>query len=185
MQKQSKNQPGVQYPLNSLFYSLMSTIVCHLKRKLFKSTIMPVLVLISIVKDWYKWLVFGLVHLLSNDPIKRTGLMPCNMLTTLEIQVQITLNIDIISRITNDYDVLWRKLRSKWVELVSVKRCTCLFTNTLKMITRRITSLILFRRRNYLQFFTFWIFFNPTNYASLYLTIYSFILECVQFKIMV
>ena len=54
-------------------------------------------------------------------------------------QVQITLNIDNISRITNDYDVLWRKLWSKWVELVSVKRCTCLFTNTLKMITRRIT----------------------------------------------
>ena len=97
-------------------------------------------------------------------------------------QVQITLNIDIISRITNDYDVLWRKLWSKWVELVGVKRCTCLFTNTLKMFTRRITSLILFRRRNYLQFFTFWIFFNPTNYANLYLTIYSYILECLQYQ---
>ena len=97
-------------------------------------------------------------------------------------QVQITLSIDIISPITNDYDVLWRKLWSKWVELVGVTRCTCLFTNTLKMITRRITSLILFRCRNYLQFFTFWIFFNPTNYANLYLTIYSFISECLQYQ---
>ena len=39
--------------------------------------IMPVEVLISIVKDWYEWLVSGLVHLLSNDPFRRTGLMPC------------------------------------------------------------------------------------------------------------
>ena len=38
---------------------------------------MPVEVSISIVKDWYKWLVSGLVHLLSNDPFSRTGLMPC------------------------------------------------------------------------------------------------------------
>ena len=56
--------------------------------------------------------------------------------------------------------------------------CSCYF----KPFTRRITSLILFRRRNYLQFFTFWIFFNPTNYANLYLTIYSFILECLQYQ---
>ena len=49
-------------------------------------------------------------------------------------------------------------------------------------VRRRITSLISFRRRNYLQFFTFWIFFNPTNYANLYLTIYSFILECSQYQ---
>ena len=101
------------------------------------------------------------------------------MLTTSEIQI--TLNIDIISRITNDYDILWRKLWSKWVELVSVQRCTCLFTHTLKMITRRNTSLILFRRKNYLQFFAFWIFFNP-NYANLYGTIHSFILECLQYQ---
>ena len=52
-------------------------LLCHLKRKLFKSTIMPVEVLISIVKDWYEWLVSGLVHLLSNDPFRRSGLMPC------------------------------------------------------------------------------------------------------------
>ena len=39
---------------------------------------MPVEVLISIVKDWYKWLVSGLVHLLSNDLFRRTGLVPCN-----------------------------------------------------------------------------------------------------------
>ena len=52
-------------------------LLCHLKCKLFKSTIMPVEVLISIVKDWYKWLVSGLVYLLSNDPFRRTGLMPC------------------------------------------------------------------------------------------------------------
>ena len=52
-------------------------LLCHLKRKLFKSTIMPVEVLISIVKDWYEWLVTGLVHLLSNDPFRRSGLMPC------------------------------------------------------------------------------------------------------------
>ena len=46
-------------------------------------------------------------------------------------------------------------------------------------VGRRITRLISFRRRNYLQFFAFWIFFNPTNYANLglYLTIYFFILE--------
>ena len=25
-------------------------------------------------------------------------------------------------------------------------------------------------------------FFNPTNYANLYLTIYSFILECLQYQ---
>ena len=53
--------------------------LCHLKRKLFESTIMPVEVFISIIKDWYKWLVSGLVHLLSNDPFKRTGLMPCRL----------------------------------------------------------------------------------------------------------
>ena len=52
-------------------------LLCHLKRKLFKSTIMPVEVLMSIVKDWYEWFVSGLVHLLSNDPFRRTGLMPC------------------------------------------------------------------------------------------------------------
>ena len=40
---------------------------------------MPVKVLISIVKDWYEWLVSGLVHLLSNDPFRRTGLMPCRV----------------------------------------------------------------------------------------------------------
>ena len=89
------------------------------------------------------------------------------MLTTSEIKFKYY----IISRITNGYDVLWRKLWSKWVELVSVKWCTCLFTNTLKMITRWITSLILFCRRIYLQFFTLWIFFNPTNHANLYVTI--------------
>ena len=49
-------------------------------------------------------------------------------------------------------------------------------------VGRRITSLISFRCRNYLQFFTFWMFFNPTNYANLYLTIYSFILECLQYQ---
>ena len=38
---------------------------------------MPVKVLISTVKDSYEWLVSGLVHLLSNDPFRRTGLMPC------------------------------------------------------------------------------------------------------------
>ena len=40
---------------------------------------MPVKVLVSIVKDWYEWLVSGLVHLLSNDPFRRTGLMPCTL----------------------------------------------------------------------------------------------------------
>ena len=30
------------------------------------------------VKDWYKWLVFGLVHQLPNDSFQRTGLMPCS-----------------------------------------------------------------------------------------------------------
>ena len=49
-------------------------------------------------------------------------------------------------------------------------------------VGRRITRLISFRRRNYVQFFTFWIFFNPINYANLYLTIYSFILECLQYQ---
>ena len=63
------------------------------------------------------------------------------MLTTSEIKFKLHNNINIISPITNDYDVLWRKLWSKWVELIGVKRCTCLFTNTLKMITRRITIL--------------------------------------------
>ena len=117
--------------------------------------------------------------LCENKSVRLTWNSPANNVGN---QVQITLNIDIISRITNDYDILWRKLRSEWVELVGVKWRTCLFTNTLKMITRRITSLILFRRRSYLQFFTFWIFFNPTNYANLYLTIYSFILECLQYQ---
>ena len=28
----------------------------------------------------------------------------------------------------------------------------------------------------------FWIFFNPTNYGNLHLTIYSFILECLQYQ---
>ena len=146
-------------------------LLCHLKRKLFKSTIMPVEVLISIVKDWYEWLVSGLVHLLSNDtwiepmvvinsqpwgivywlvfkrlPVQTTYLFLQAFFEVLLFtrnannvgnQVQITLNIDIISPIRNDYDVLWRKLWSKWVELVSVKQCTCLFTNTLKMITRQ------------------------------------------------
>ena len=73
-------------------------------------------------------------------------------------QVHMTLNIHIISRITNDFDVWCRKLLSKWVEPVSVKfreQCTCLFINTLKMITQRITSLILFCHRNYLQIFQF------------------------------
>ena len=58
-------------------------LLCHLKRKLFKSTIMPVEVLISIVKDWYEWLVSGLVHLLSNDPFRRMGLMPCRTLLVM------------------------------------------------------------------------------------------------------
>ena len=57
----------------------MSTIVVPFKNvSYFKSTIMPVEVLIIIVKDWYEWLVSGLVHLLSNDPFRRTGLMPCS-----------------------------------------------------------------------------------------------------------
>ena len=43
------------------------------------------------------------------------------------------------------------------------ERCTCLFINTLKMIKQRITNLILLRHRNYLQFFTFWIFCNRTE----------------------
>ena len=42
---------------------------------------MPVEVLISIVKDWYEWLVSGLVHLLSNDPFRRSGLMPCTQIS--------------------------------------------------------------------------------------------------------
>ena len=58
-------------------------LLCHLKRKLFKSTIMPVEVLISIVKDWYEWFVCGLVHLLSNDPFRRTGLMLCSIIGCL------------------------------------------------------------------------------------------------------
>ena len=41
---------------------------------------MPVEVSMSIVKDWYEWLVSGLVHLLSNDPFRRSGLMPCTSL---------------------------------------------------------------------------------------------------------
>ena len=57
-------------------------LLCRLKCKLFKSTIMPVEVLISIVKDWYEWLVSGLVHFLSNDPFRRTGLMPCTALAS-------------------------------------------------------------------------------------------------------
>ena len=105
------------------------------------------------------------------------------MLTTSEIKFKLHLiSNNIISRITNDYDVLWRKLWSKWVEVVSVKWCTCVFTNTLKMITQQITSLILFRHGNYLHFFTFWIFFNPTNHANLCLTMESFILECLQYQ---
>ena len=35
-------------------------------------------------------------------------------------------------------------------------------------VGQQITRLISFRRRNYLQFFTFWIFFNPSNYANSY-----------------
>ena len=59
----------------------------HLKRKLTKSTIMPVEVLISIVKDWYEWLVSGLVHLLSNDPFRRSGLMPCTHVEAVQKQL--------------------------------------------------------------------------------------------------
>ena len=29
------------------------------------------------IKDWFKWLVFRLVHQLPNDLLQRTGLMPC------------------------------------------------------------------------------------------------------------
>ena len=65
-------------PINFYYFTVRCLqSLCHSKRKLFESTIMPVEVFISIVKDRYKWLVSGLVHLLSNDPFKRTGLMPC------------------------------------------------------------------------------------------------------------
>ena len=88
-------------------------------------------------------------------------------------QVHMTLNIHIISLIRNNYDVSCRKLLSKWVELVSVNDVHMfivhVFINILKMITQRITSLILFCRRNCLQFFTSWLFCNPTNHAYLYL----------------
>ena len=43
---------------------------------------MPVEVLISIVKDWYEWLVSGLMHLLSNDPFRRTGLKEYSVILT-------------------------------------------------------------------------------------------------------
>ena len=69
------------WPISFYYYTvwcLLSLNLCHLKCKLFKSRMMPVEVLISIVKDWYKWLVSGLVHLLSNNQFKRTGLMPCS-----------------------------------------------------------------------------------------------------------
>ena len=63
-------------PINFYYFTVWCLqSLCHLKRKLFQSTIKPVEMFISIVKDWYKWLVSGLVHLLSNDPLKRTGLM--------------------------------------------------------------------------------------------------------------
>ena len=73
-------QALVFWPNNFDYFTVWCLLLlCHLKRKLFKSTIMPVEVLISIVKDWYEWLVSGLVHLLSNDPFRRTGLMPCRL----------------------------------------------------------------------------------------------------------
>ena len=73
-------QALIFWPINFYCFTVWCLLsLCHLKRKLFKSTMMPVEVLISIVKDWYKWLVSGLVHLLSNDPFKRTGLMPCRI----------------------------------------------------------------------------------------------------------
>ena len=136
---------------------------------------------------------WGIVYWFKRLPVQTTYLFlqaflkyfySQEMLTTSDIKFKLHLKLTLSVELQKVFDVLWRKLRSKWVELVSVKRCTCLFTNTLKMITRRITSLILFRCRNYLQFFTFWIFFNPTNYANLYLTtcIYSFILECLQYQ---
>ena len=46
------------------------------------SRIVPVEVFISGIKDWYKWLVSSLVHWLSNDPFKHTGLMTCTLCVT-------------------------------------------------------------------------------------------------------
>ena len=65
-------------PINFYYFTVRCLqSLCHLKRKLFESMITPVEVFISIVKEWYKIFVSGLVHLLSNDQFKRTGLMPC------------------------------------------------------------------------------------------------------------
>ena len=84
-------QALIFWPINFYYFTVWCLLsLCHLKRKLFKSTMMPVEVLISIVKDWYKWLVSGLVHLLSNDPFKRAGLMPCTLIvpsTALQLAV--------------------------------------------------------------------------------------------------
>ena len=84
------------------------------------------------------------------------------------------------SRITNDYDVLCRKLHCQ--NRLNLSACTMYMrVNMLKMITQQITSLILFRCRNYLQFFMSWIFCTPANHAYLFLTILSFILECCKY----
>ena len=47
-------QALIFWPINFYFFTVWCLLsLCHLKRKLFKSTMMPVEVLISIVKDWY------------------------------------------------------------------------------------------------------------------------------------
>ena len=46
-------------PINFYYFTVWCLqSLCHLKRKLFESTIMPVEVFISIVKDWYKMTCF-------------------------------------------------------------------------------------------------------------------------------
>ena len=48
-------QALIFWPINFYYFRVWCLLsLCHLKRKLFKSTIMPVEVLISIAKDWYK-----------------------------------------------------------------------------------------------------------------------------------
>ena len=93
-------------PINFYYFTVWCLqSLCHLKRKLFESTIMPVEVFISIVKDWYKWLVSGLVHLLSNYPFKRTGLMPCIHVQTTSTRYRINGSSTVLFRI--DWLRLW------------------------------------------------------------------------------
>ena len=77
---------------------------------------------------------------------------------------------------------------SKWVGLVSVNdEHVCLYNvNTLKMITWRITSFILFHpriMRIYLQFFSLLVYLqsNKSRLLNIYLIFRSF-LECLKYQ---